>query len=289
MKYLYILFLLIISCPINAQNKKEQIEYLNSKYDSLKVVFDKSNTDYNNRIINLQDSLSIIRTQKLNLDISINKLELKCDSIQNLNNQLFANVTTKKVEVLELRNLLLENKDSLNLLNAELVRTLNFINSMNSNIPENNYDQLSKSFLTTGKDVSKISAWIREIVVQNYDVDTSCVTIRCMNYINDAIDLAWGYDGSIDEATFTKKWNKFYDLKYSGFGHMFQTGNGGWASKRITELKYLGSLNNGEWFKVTLQGSDSENDFSTTIIRVLKIVNKSNKFYIDNFISLSDE
>lgn len=164
MKYLYILFLLIISCPINAQNKKEQIEYLNIKYDSLKVVFDKSNTDYSNRIINLQDSLSIIRTQKLNLDISINKLEFKCDSIQNLNNQLFANLTTKKVEVLELRNLLLENKDSLNLLNSELVRTLNFINSISSNIPENNFEQMSKSLFATGKDVSKTSNWIREIV-----------------------------------------------------------------------------------------------------------------------------
>lgn len=198
-------------------------------------------------------------------------------------------MTQKKGEVIELRHQLIEKNDSLSLINSELVRTLNFINSINSNMPENNFDQLSKSLFATGKDVSKISVWIREIATQNNDGDTSYVTIRCMNYINDAIDLAWGYDGSIDEATFTKKWNKFYDLKYSGFGHMFETGNGGWASKRITELKYLGSINNGEWFKVTLQGGDSENDFSTTIIRVLKIVNKSNKFYIDNFISLSDE
>ena len=121
------------------------------------------------------------------------------------------------------------------------------------------------------------------------DGDTSYVTKKCYDYIFDVLDFYWGADGSIDEKTLNKKWANQYDLKHSGWGHLFETGNGGWGTKKLTKIELLGELNNGDWFKLTIKGGSGENDFSTTLVRVIKVIRKGNSFYIDNFISLSDE
>jgi hypothetical protein len=77
--------------------------------------------------------------------------------------------------------------------------------------------------------------------------------------------------------------------KYSNFGHLFETGNGGWGTKKLTKVEYLGELNNGDWFKLTIKGGVGENDFSTTLVRVIKVIRKGNTFYVDNFMSLTQE
>jgi hypothetical protein len=48
-------------------------------------------------------------------------------------------------------------------------------------------------------------------------------------------------------------------------------------------------LNNGDWFKLTIKGGGGENDFSTTLVRVIKVIRKGNTFYVDNFMSLTQE
>ena len=61
------------------------------------------------------------------------------------------------------------------------------------------------------------------------------------------------------------------------------------AQKKLTKVEFLGELNNGDWFKLTIKGGSGTNDFSTTFIRVIKVIKKGNSFYIDNFISLTLE
>ena len=78
-------------------------------------------------------------------------------------------------------------------------------------------------------------------------------------------------------------------MKYSKFGHLFESGNCGWASKSLSKFEFLGELNNGDWFKLTIRGGCGTNEYSTTIVRVIKVIKKSNRFYIDNFISLTQE
>jgi hypothetical protein len=68
--------------------------------------------------------------------------------------------------------------------------------------------------------------------------------------------------------------------------HLFETEQDGWGTKVIKDISYLGTLNEGEWFKVTIIGGWGENDFSTKLVRVLKILNVKNKLLVDNFISL---
>jgi hypothetical protein len=101
------------------------------------------------------------------------------------------------------------------------------------------------------------------------------------------MDYYWGYDGSIDEKTLKEKWENQYDLKYSNFGHLFEKGNCGWMTKKLTKIEYLGDLNDGDWFKLTINGGCEMNDYSSALIRIIKVVKEGDTFYIDNFLSLS--
>jgi hypothetical protein len=105
----------------------------------------------------------------------------------------------------------------------------------------------------------------------------------------DATDYYWGYPGSIEEEEFKSKWKSIFDLKYSSFGHTFQNGNCGWASFKLENIEFLGSLNDGDWYKLTILGGCSENDYSQTLVRVVKIIEENGSFRIANFISLRDE
>jgi hypothetical protein len=157
------------------------------------------------------------------------------------------------------------------------------------NISETNYDLLISKFVNKKKNIDTYYKWIENIIAKNIDGDTTYMTKNCLDYTNDAIDFFWGYVSSIDEKTFRKKWKNQYDLKHSNFSHLFETGDCGWATKKISGFKFLGELNNADWFMLTIKGGCVNNDFSKTIIRVIKIIKKENSFYIDNIMSLSKE
>ena len=111
---------------------------------------------------------------------------------------------------------------------------------------------------------------------------------NCKSYIADATAAYWGKDGSISEKDFTKKWKDDFDISYSQFGHAFENGNCGWASKTFSSVKYLGDLNKGQWFKVEVTGGCTENDTSQKIVRIVKIIEENGAYKIDNFLSVSD-
>jgi hypothetical protein len=279
--------LIIVNCY--AQSKKEQIELLTTSVDSLKSILEK---ERNLNIKKLQEqNLAIENLENVNESM---KLEVK-DCLNKLNKkelentQLINDVNLNLTEISSLKMQLIKNKDSLNNIYNELNKLKPLTLKPQANITENNYDLLVTKFGNKEKDISEYNKWLANIVAMDLDGDTSYVTKNCLAYIIDVIDFYWGYDGSIDEKTLNKKWANQYDLKHSNFGHLFESGNGGWGTKKLTKIEFLGELNNGDWFKLTIKGGSGTNDFSTTLIRVIKVIKKGNAFYIDNFISLTLE
>jgi len=161
-------------------------------------------------------------------------------------------------------------------------------------IAETNYDFYSKKFIISSKNNRDIENWLKGIVTNDgkgriFDGDLSYMTKDCHGFITDVIDNNWGYPGSIDENTLNRKWSGKFDMKYTNYGHLFETGNGGWGTKQLTNVKYLGSLNNGDWFQLTIKGGGGENDFSETLIRVVKVIQENQKYYISNFLGISEK
>ena len=155
--------------------------------------------------------------------------------------------------------------------------------------PENNFDALITRLENKEKNVAEYNNWLLKIVTNDLNGDSTYVTTTCLAYIGDAMGNYWGYDEDIDEKILKEKWGNRYDLKYSNFGHLFENGNSGWMTKKLTKIEYLGELNDGDWFKLTINGGVDLNDYSNTLIRIIKVVNEGNNFYIDNFLSLSDD
>jgi len=279
--------LIIVNCY--AQSKKEQIELLTTSVDSLKSILEKE------RILNIKNlqeqNLAIENLENVNEAM---KLEVK-DCLNKLNKkelentQLINDVNLNLTEISSLKMQLVKNKDSLNNISNELNKLKTLTLKPQANITENNYDLLVTKFGNKEKDISEYNKWLANIVAMDLDGDTSYVTKNCLAYIFDVLDFYWGYDGSIDEKTLNKKWANQYDLKHSNFGHLFESGNGGWGTKKLVKVEFLGELNSGDWFKLTIKGGSGTNDFSTTLIRVIKVIKKGNAFYIDNFISLTLE
>lgn len=160
-------------------------------------------------------------------------------------------------------------------------------------IDETNYDFYSKKIIKSDKNYSEIETWLKRIVANDCkgricDGDLSYMTKDCYSFITDVIDNNWGYPGSIEDNALKRKWSDKFDMKYTQYGHLFETGNGGWGTKQLTKVKYLGSLNNGDWFQLTIKGGGGENDFSETLIRVVKVIQENQKYYISNFLGISE-
>jgi hypothetical protein len=160
-------------------------------------------------------------------------------------------------------------------------------------IDETNYDFYSKKFILSSKNNSGIENWLKGIVANDgkgriFDGDLSYMTKDCFGFIKDVIDSHLGYPGSIEFSTLRRKWSGRFDMKYTQYAHLFETGNGGWGTKQLTNVKYLGSLNNGDWFQLTIKGGGGENDFSETLIRVVKVIQENQRYYISNFIGISE-
>lgn len=305
-------FLMLLLCQsVFPQSKKEQIETLISQKDSLYFVLEKERQLNSNQIKQLEAKNS---NQKDSLTKELKKLGIKVQEISILKDQAQSRIDSlrfelKKVtssfinkeeenaqlqqdlnlnlsEISALKNQLIQNTDRIGVLTEE-VQNLSR-NTQKINFPENNFDDLLTRFRNKEKNVAEYNNWLSKIVTNDLNGDLTYVTSNCMAYIGDVMDYYWGYDGSIDEKTLKEKWENQYDLKYSNFGHLFENGNCGWMTKKLTKIEYLGELNNGDWFKLTLNGGCRMNDYSNTLIRIIKVVKEENNFYIDNFLSLSE-
>ena len=156
-------------------------------------------------------------------------------------------------------------------------------------LPENNFDVIKEKFVKSEKDITEITKWVKKVVMADAMQPVKCFTKRCDEFVSDANSVYWDYPDAMDKKTFQKKWETTYDLKYCSFSQIFESGNCGWMSKKLTSNEYLGTLNGGEWFRITINGSCSENDFSEKVIRVIKVVNENDKFLIDNFVAITKD
>ena len=289
MKKIIFIILIFQTNMIFSQSKKKEIMLLKVNVDSLKIVLEndrnsnfKEVQELNSAIENLKNKISSLESEVKDAIYNLNQKELENMQLKNVLNQNLTEISSLKIK-------LINKNDSLIIISNELHKIKTATQNTHSNFPENNYDLLVPKFRNKEKDISEYNKWLANIVAMDLDGDTSYVTKKCDDYIFDVLDFYWGYDGSIDEKTLNKKWANQYDLKHSNFGHLFESGNGGWGTKKLTKIEFLGELNNGDWFKLTIKGGSGENDFSTTLVRVIKVIRKGNSFYIDNFISLRDE
>lgn len=289
MKKIIFIILIFQTNLIFSQSKKEKIMLLKVSVDSLKIVLEnernstfKKVQELNSSIENLKKQISSLESEVKDATYNLNQKELENMQLKNGLNQNLTEISSLKIK-------LINKNDSLIIISNELHKIKTTAQNTHSNFPENNYDLLVPKFGNKEKDISEYNKWLANIVKNEFDGDTSYMTKKCYDYILDVIDFTWGYDGSIDEKTLNKKWANQYDLKYSNFGHLFEAGNGGWGTKKLTKVEFLGELNNGDWFKLTIKGGGGENDFSTTLVRVIKVIRKGNTFYVDNFMSLTQE
>ncbi len=156
---------------------------------------------------------------------------------------------------------------------------------------ENDFGKLKPHFVLVNKDLRNLKAWVRKVAMGDdirVPIAKTYMTKTCSSYVSDAIDVSLGYDGMMDFDSFKRKWGKKYDVEKASFTRLFETGNDSWASKKISDLTYLGELNGGDWFQFNLEGSTYENNYSEKIIRVVKVIQRVDKYLIDNFLSLSD-
>lgn len=269
----------------NAQSKKEQIENLTFSLDSLNqlVAVERQN------FITTLDSLNqLLSKNKQDFELEMDKSSI---TIENLNSQLIRLYSINDSINIEL--ITKDQKiDSLTLKNLRLLADIDSLSNPKID-KENNWILIESNLKWIEKDYSTTIQWFNNnIFDEGSEIQTTrqdIYTPTCYSYVMDAMDYYWGYPGSIEEDEFKSKWNSMFDLKYSSFGHAFQNGNCGWASFKLENIEFLGSLNDGDWYKLTILGGCGENDYSQTLVRVVKIIEENGSFRIANFISLRDE
>ena len=267
-----------------SQSKKEQIETLIFQKDSMSSVLEKERQLNSNQVKQLEAKNS---NQKDSLTKELKNLGIKVQEISILKDQAQNRIDSLKSELKKITSSYINIEAENAQLQLDVQRAMIFAYEIN--FPENNFDALLTRFGNKEKNVAEYNNWLSQIVTNDLNGDSAYVTANCLVYIGDVLDYYWGYDGSIDEKTLKEKWENQYDLKYSNFGHLFENGNCGWMTKKLTKIEYLGELNNGDWFRLTINGGCGMNDYSNTLIRIIKVVKEGNTFYIDNFLSLSDD
>ena len=245
---------------VNAQSKKEQIENLTFSLDSLNQLLSKNQQDF-----------------ELEMDkssITIKNLISQLIRLNSINDSINIELITKDQKI-----------DSLTLKFLKLLADIDSLSNPKID-KENNWVLIESNLKWIEKDYSTTVQWFNKNI---FNGGQDIYTPTCYSYIMDAMDYYWGYPGSIEEDEFKSKWKSIFDLKYSSFGHAFQNGNCGWASFKLENAEYLGHLNEGDWYKLTILGGCGENDYSQTLLRVVKIIEENGSFRIANFISLRDE
>ena len=293
MKFISLTFLMLLLCQSAfSQSKKEQIETLIFQKDSLSSVLEKERQLNSNQVKQLEAKNS---NQKDSLTKELKNLGIKVQEISILKDQAQNRIDSLKSELKKITSSYINIEAENAQLQLDVQRAMIFayeneiLKEDGLNFPENNFGALLTRFGNKEKNVAEYNNWLSQIVTNDLNGDPAYVTANCLVYIGDVMDYYWGYDGSIDEKTLKEKWDNQYDLKYSNFGHLFENGNCGWMTKKLTKIEYLGELNNGDWFKLTINGGCGINDYSNTLIRIIKVVKEGNTFYIDNFLSLSDD
>jgi hypothetical protein len=150
-------------------------------------------------------------------------------------------------------------------------------------VPENDYAAFKSQIRKSVKDTSAIRVWF-ERNLKPMDASNHMFTPEYLRFLGDVGQFNW--DGSVTEQQLRRKWGKRFDVDRRVPDHAFETGNCGWGTQKLSKFEYLGQLNGGDWFRLTIKGGCGDNDYSETITRVVKVVSASSRYQIANLIAL---
>jgi hypothetical protein len=259
MNKLWIIAMMILAVGnVNAQSKKDQILSLNQSIDSLMLV------------------LSTTKDNIQQLNITIEGLNANVKEITEANEKHTKIIDALTAQIIEPQATI----DSLKETNIEI---------------ENDWNLIKTNLVLNQKDISQTLQWLNNsIKLQNFDASSrkafeSVFTSSCYSYIEDVTEFYWGYQGNIEENKLISKWGTLFDLNYASFGHAFENGNCGWETLKVENIDFLGVLNSGDWFKLTIVGGCGVRDYSQTLVRVIKVIDENDTFKIANFLSEQDE
>ena len=210
-------------------------------------------------------------------------LSHRADSSLIFTQHLNVELNQKETSIVDFKRTIKVKEDSLSLLKIELknAKLITTVNIPKKRLPENDFVNLSKNFLNKEKEVVQLKNRIKDFK------NPLPFTKKCDEFVQDAAEVSMGYDGSMNLDTFIAKWGKDYDLKFAHWNGIYEGGQCGWASRKMTSVDYLGELNDGDWFKFTIKGGCGQNDYSETLNRVIKIIKKNNNYFIDYVIDPS--
>jgi len=153
--------------------------------------------------------------------------------------------------------------------------------SANDGVPENDYSAFKGKIRKTSKDTSAIRVWFEARLKPLADVD-GMFTPEYREFFHEVGEYNW--QGTITEEQLRKKWSHRFDVDRSPGDQAFETGNCGWETRKLTEFKYLGELNGGDWFWLTIRGGCQPNDYSGKVERVVKVVQSNGRYQVANLI-----
>ena len=148
-------------------------------------------------------------------------------------------------------------------------------------VPENDFALLEPKIRKNAKDTSDIRSWF-EKNLKPMDASYHMFTPDYSRFLEDVGLFNW--DGSVTEQQLRRKWSKRFDVDRRVPDHAFETGNCGWGTQKLTKFDYLGELNDGEWFRLTIKGGCGDDDYSQSITRVIKVISSDGRYRIANLI-----
>lgn len=288
MKEIISILLLFQSSIAFSQSKKEQIDILNMKLDTLtismdgerKINFEKLQT-INTKIQDLQNQILLLNFELKKTNENINQKELE-------NTQLKTDLLNKSKAINDL-NLQLNNKSDSLIITKELIKLnkSSQINVMNDANDKNeiilqigkdqayDFDRIKPTLKTeTNTESEKIKLWILQNITLNHP--SSLYTKECHKFISDIpfeLELSNTENPDSIIKNFKQKWDNQFDMNRIIFSP-FEPGNGGCLKIQVTNLKFIGSLADKFYYTLSLYCNSDKIDTNNLIIVILSINGK---------------
>ena len=252
------------------QSKKEQIEILTNRVDSLNTVLSTTRDNASEEIESRDATIDALNSEIAQLKNDVSSLESSTTKLTKDNEKLMSDL-----EEMSKKNLELEAK----------------VNATNEGktglIAENNYNKIINN-LNQNKIGGNARVWLERIVRNESIQFQDFMTKRCAEYAGEVSGYTLGFSETTEQELIDA-YGKEFDIKYAKWIHPFFGGQDTYGDTDIKSLEFLGMLNDGFWFKVESCNPNCSNANSTKVVRILKVIQSGYDYKVDNFISLSND